>query len=171
VPVVWYIGHVPVGAEWDTVPSVGANILTPREYQARWLAMYARLVGADIISTSAPMPWTATKPVACRTAVVDVGGPGAPQYVLTRTSSFAADADGVAVVAPATTTTTTVPGADTTTTTIPMITLAADGVTPVDPCDPTRPQVPAPPGPPIDNAVTVAVRPRPVRVQVTDMGI
>ena len=192
VPVVWYIGHVPVGAEWDTVPSVGANILTPREYQARWLGMYARLVGADIIPTSAPMPWTATKPVVCRTAVVDVGGPGAPQYVLTRTSSFAADADGVAVVAPATTTTmttlapgatsttsttmstTTVPGADTsttTTTTIPMITVAADGVTPVDPCDPTRPQVPAPPGPPIDNAVTVAVRPRPVRVQVTDMGI
>lgn len=43
VPVVWYLGHLPVpdSPEWDTVPAKGAgNPLTPREYQARWLAEY-----------------------------------------------------------------------------------------------------------------------------------
>lgn len=41
IPVVWYIGHVPNGAEWDTVPVPGAgNVLTPREYQAKWLGEY-----------------------------------------------------------------------------------------------------------------------------------
>ena len=45
IPVSWYIGHVPRGAEWDTVPPVGANVLTPREYQARWMAMYAKVLG------------------------------------------------------------------------------------------------------------------------------
>lgn len=45
VPVVWYVGHVPAlgSPEWDSVPSPGAgNRLTPREYQARWLAEYDR---------------------------------------------------------------------------------------------------------------------------------
>ena len=45
VPVVWYIGYLPIpsSATWDTVPSSGAgNRLTPREYQARWLAEYDR---------------------------------------------------------------------------------------------------------------------------------
>ena len=41
VPVSWYLGHVPVGAEWDTVPTVGFNTLTPREYLARWITAYA----------------------------------------------------------------------------------------------------------------------------------
>ena len=43
VPVVWYLGHLPVpgSPEWDTVPAQRAgNQLTPREYQARWLAEY-----------------------------------------------------------------------------------------------------------------------------------
>ena len=30
VPVYWYIGHAPTAEEWDTVPPVGANVLTPR---------------------------------------------------------------------------------------------------------------------------------------------
>lgn len=49
VPVVWYIGHVPAAAssEWDTVPAPSAgNRLTPREYQARWLAEYQRQLAA-----------------------------------------------------------------------------------------------------------------------------
>ena len=44
VPVVWYIGHVPAAgsAEWDTIPYPSAgNVLTPRQYQTRWLAEYA----------------------------------------------------------------------------------------------------------------------------------
>lgn len=48
VPVVWYIGHVPgsTSTEWDTVPSPGAgNRLTPRQYQARWMTVYNKLLG------------------------------------------------------------------------------------------------------------------------------
>jgi murein DD-endopeptidase MepM/ murein hydrolase activator NlpD len=43
VPVIWYIGHVPaVGSpEWDTVPYPSAgNVLTPRQYQQRWMTTY-----------------------------------------------------------------------------------------------------------------------------------
>ena len=41
VPVVWYIGHVPSGDEWDRVPYAGAgNVLTPRQYQAKWMTIY-----------------------------------------------------------------------------------------------------------------------------------
>ena len=41
VPVVWYIGHVPVGVEWNQVPFAGAgNVLTPRQYQAKWMTIY-----------------------------------------------------------------------------------------------------------------------------------
>lgn len=45
VPVIWYLGYLPApGSEtWDTVPAPGAgNRLTPREYQAHWLAEYDR---------------------------------------------------------------------------------------------------------------------------------
>lgn len=44
VPVVWYLGHVPAAGsgEWDRVPVVSAgNVLTPREYQTKWMAEYA----------------------------------------------------------------------------------------------------------------------------------
>jgi Peptidase family M23/Transglycosylase-like domain len=44
----WYIGHVPAdgSAEWDTVPYPSAgNVLTPRQYQTRWMAEYAKLSG------------------------------------------------------------------------------------------------------------------------------
>ena len=47
VPVVWYIGHLPAvdSPTWDRVPRPDAgNTLTPREYQARWLDTYDRLL-------------------------------------------------------------------------------------------------------------------------------
>jgi hypothetical protein len=47
VPVVWYIGHVPVGGEWDVVPHPEAgNRATPRQYQAAWMGIYRRISGA-----------------------------------------------------------------------------------------------------------------------------
>ena len=48
VPVVWYIGYVPAegSADWDTIPYPSAgNVLTPRQYQTRWLAEYEHHVG------------------------------------------------------------------------------------------------------------------------------
>lgn len=66
VPVIWYIGHVPTQAEWDTVP-YGGNSLTPREYQTHWMEEYNKIIasmpgGADpgtpTTSTTAP-PTTA----------------------------------------------------------------------------------------------------------------
>lgn len=49
VPVTWYIGHPitdPDDPEWDRVPMPEAgNVLTPRQYQARWLAKLAQLGG------------------------------------------------------------------------------------------------------------------------------
>lgn len=36
IPVIWYLGHVPKGSEWDKVP-YGGNSLTPREYQRKWM--------------------------------------------------------------------------------------------------------------------------------------
>jgi hypothetical protein len=47
VPVVWYFGSLPVGAEWDTIPRPDAgNVLTPREYQARWVGVAESLPGS-----------------------------------------------------------------------------------------------------------------------------
>lgn len=49
VPVIWYIGHLPAvdSAVWDTVPVPSAgNVLTPREYQSRWLDEYRKLLDA-----------------------------------------------------------------------------------------------------------------------------
>lgn len=45
VPVVWYLGHLPAAnsPSWDQVPVPGAgNVLTPRQYQQRWLTEYDR---------------------------------------------------------------------------------------------------------------------------------
>ena len=62
VPVIWYIGHLPgsTSPEWDTVPFPGAgNRLTPRQYQARWMTVYNRLldesttVGTNVESSTA----------------------------------------------------------------------------------------------------------------------
>jgi murein DD-endopeptidase MepM/ murein hydrolase activator NlpD len=41
IPVAWYLPsaiHNP--AKMDVVPAIGGNVLTPREYQAKWLAVY-----------------------------------------------------------------------------------------------------------------------------------
>ena len=53
--------------------AVGANRLTPREYQSRWMAMYARILGAPEQWVDAPTAWTATSTAAtCRTECVPV---------------------------------------------------------------------------------------------------
>jgi hypothetical protein len=46
VPVVWYLGHLPAATSptWNRVPA-GGNVLTPREYQTRWLSMYRQILG------------------------------------------------------------------------------------------------------------------------------
>lgn len=60
VPLVWYIGYVPSPAspDWDSIPYPSAgNVLTPREYQARWLAAYSEIAaeaGAEPTSLCAP---------------------------------------------------------------------------------------------------------------------
>jgi len=57
VPVVWYIGHVPGqdSTEWDLVPHPEAgNRLTPRQYQARWMTVYNRLLDeTTVVGTAA----------------------------------------------------------------------------------------------------------------------
>jgi hypothetical protein len=99
IPVSWYIGHVPVGAEWDTVPAYPGNRLTPREYQDRWMKRYAQFLGTPAAWVAGtPASWAAVDTSAtCRTVVVDVGEPGAPQYVLTQAQSFVGEASGRAV--------------------------------------------------------------------------
>lgn len=133
IPVSWYIGDVPRGAEWDTVPPVGANVLTPREYQARWMAMYAKVLGQPntwVTGVAGSLPLGSV----CRTTLIDLGGPGEPaDYGLTQVGTFVDDGTGRAVPAandpcdpnrpapqplPPSTTTTTMP---TTTTTSPTV--------------------------------------------------
>jgi murein DD-endopeptidase MepM/ murein hydrolase activator NlpD len=67
VPVSWYIGHVPEAGspEWNTIPAAGAgNRLTPRQYQAKWMATYQRLLDqvarASTATTSATDHTTAS---------------------------------------------------------------------------------------------------------------
>lgn len=51
VPVVWYLGHFPsVGSPlWDLVPHPNAgNVLTPRQYQTKWLATHQQLLDAQV---------------------------------------------------------------------------------------------------------------------------
>ena len=100
VPVSWYIGHVPVGDEWDRVPPYPGNSLTPRQYLERWMTRYAELLGRPDGGSIGLASWT---PIdveqACHTVVVDVGEPGAPRFVLTQAQQFAADSSGRAVPA------------------------------------------------------------------------
>lgn len=55
VPVVWYIGHLPTGDSptWNAVPA-GGNVLTPREYQRRWLDTYDRILARNDGAESTP---------------------------------------------------------------------------------------------------------------------
>jgi muramidase (phage lysozyme) len=41
VPVIWYLGHVPQGDEWDRVPR--GNSLSPRQYQQKWMAQFGSM--------------------------------------------------------------------------------------------------------------------------------
>ena len=115
VPVSWYLGHVPVGDEWDTVPALPGNTLTPREYQARWLQIYSKYVMSPTFWASGALSWAPQAPLTCRTVVTDLGPPGEPEYVLTQARAFKAGSDGRAVVRPN------------------------------DPCDPSRPLPAKPP--------------------------
>ncbi len=73
VPVVWYIGHVPAAGsnEWDTIPYPNAsNVLTPGEYQARWLSEFSKQTAVDdapssTIPASHPTSTTPVPPLAC----------------------------------------------------------------------------------------------------------
>jgi len=138
IPVSWYIGHVPRGAEWDTVPPVGANVLTPREYQARWMAMYAKVLGTPELWVTGTGSWAPAGPV-CRTTLIDLAAPGQPPaYGLTQVGAFADDGTGRAVPAAG------------------------------DPCDPNRPvpapppppPAPTPPTPPTTTIPNIALRSR-----------
>jgi cell wall-associated NlpC family hydrolase len=53
----WYIGHVPRGAEWDTVPGGGNGSLTPRMYAAQIAALMAGgPPTAGLVADPAPDP-------------------------------------------------------------------------------------------------------------------
>jgi hypothetical protein len=68
VPVVWYIGHLPAvdSPEWDAVPYPDAgNILTPREYQRRWLGKYGELLAAAPTGSGLPPVPAAPVPRSC----------------------------------------------------------------------------------------------------------
>jgi len=101
VPVSWYIGHVPVGAEWDVVPVPSAgNRLTPRQYQDRWMKKYAQMIGdpAAWVSSNGGAPSAAADiSKTCRTVVINVGDRTAPVYALSQAQSFLVAADGRAV--------------------------------------------------------------------------
>jgi hypothetical protein len=68
VPVVWYIGHLPDdgAAEWDTIPAPNAgNVLTPREYQTKWMQEYEMQSAAadtttctSVVGTFGELPWS-----------------------------------------------------------------------------------------------------------------
>jgi murein DD-endopeptidase MepM/ murein hydrolase activator NlpD len=101
VPVSWYIGHVPVGEEWDTVPAYPGNTLTPREYQRRWLEQYGELIGRPGTAVTSVSNWTPVDTsAACGTVLVLVGGPDSPSAMLTQAQHLAVDAAGNAVPAP-----------------------------------------------------------------------
>jgi hypothetical protein len=100
VPVSWYIGHVPVGDEWDRVPPYPGNSLTPRQYLGRWLGAYAELLGRPDAVSIGVGSWTPIEVErACHTVLVDVGEPGVPQFVLAQAQQFVGNAAGLAVPA------------------------------------------------------------------------
>jgi hypothetical protein len=100
LPVTWYLGHVPVGSEWDTVPPQGGNRLTPRDYQDLWMRQYTALLGQPEawagVSGWTPIDISQT----CHTVVVNLGPADALHYVLTQAQRFAADPTGRAVPSP-----------------------------------------------------------------------
>jgi hypothetical protein len=101
IPVTWYIGRVPVGAEYDRVPRPDAgNRLTPREYQQRWLALYEWMLGQPGQWDGGSAEWQPLDTSStCRTVVVELDEPS--DLALTQAQGFAVDATGRAVVRPA----------------------------------------------------------------------
>ena len=96
IPVSWYIGHVPVGAEWDTVPRpTPATGITPREYQGRWLntlrraARQPRRLRRRATADVDGRPSTRRRRAAPSSSTS--AEPGAPQYVLTQAQTFLVD--------------------------------------------------------------------------------
>jgi murein DD-endopeptidase MepM/ murein hydrolase activator NlpD len=70
VPVIWYIGYLPAADSpaWDTVPMPGAgNVLTPRQYQQRWMTLYQQQTAAPTPSTSIAATIPSDKPTATTT--------------------------------------------------------------------------------------------------------
>ena len=66
VPVVWYLGHLPdTGSPtWDEIPVPEAgNVLTPRQYQTRWVDQFLEFAGPD--ASTCPTP----------EAITDLAGP------------------------------------------------------------------------------------------------
>jgi hypothetical protein len=90
VPVVWYIGHLPAATSptWDRVPA-GGNVLTPREYQTRWLSMYQRILdrGAAVDPNPSSIDIANPAPGSCVGGRIDpiIEGwslPGPPDMIL-----------------------------------------------------------------------------------------
>jgi murein DD-endopeptidase MepM/ murein hydrolase activator NlpD len=86
IPVIWYIGRVPAtdSIEWDTVPYPNAgNVLTPRQYQQRWMTIYNEQTSVPTITsptTSSAPPNSSVEPHATTTtsAGTCVGGSVTP---------------------------------------------------------------------------------------------
>ena len=97
VPVSWYVGHVPVGDEWDAVPPYPGNHLTPREYQSRWMQTYTGMLGAPDGGVRPQRLSTPIEITTCRTVIVAVGSPERPEYVLTLAQGFVSATSGRAV--------------------------------------------------------------------------
>jgi hypothetical protein len=61
IPVVWYLGHLPRpdSNSWDTIPAPEAgNVLTPREYQTRWVSRFLDIAGGDADTCPTPTAFT-----------------------------------------------------------------------------------------------------------------
>jgi len=75
VPVAWYLGRVPSAgsAEWDRVPAPSAgNVLTPRQYQQKWVTTYNSIDDTTPAQSSAILE----APVGSCVGVIGAGGYG-----------------------------------------------------------------------------------------------
>ena len=75
-----------VGAEWDTVPPVSRQPADAAGVPGSLAGAYAEFLGTpERVGRGDGAAWTPVDtPATCRTVVVDLGQPGAPQYVLTQ---------------------------------------------------------------------------------------
>jgi murein DD-endopeptidase MepM/ murein hydrolase activator NlpD len=75
IPVAWYLpAAIDDPTQMDVVPDVGANTLTPRQYQTRWIVLYRDLLADAGLTAPAPTP-TATNS-STTTTVADVATRG-----------------------------------------------------------------------------------------------